>query len=114
MRCGCWARRSRGWRTPVTTCSALTGAGLDEVWQLVTDHQRALRDSGFLARRRNDQQVAWMWSMVRDRLTDRLREDPALRELTPTLEAHVRSGQLTAVLAADRLLGALLPGTPDR
>jgi LAO/AO transport system kinase len=98
-----------GWRTPVTTCSALTGAGLDEVWQLVTDHQKSLRDSGFLARRRSDQQVAWMWSMVRDRLTDRLREDPLLRQLTPDLEAHVRSGQLTAVLAADRLLEALFP-----
>lgn len=98
-----------GWRTPVTTCSALTGAGLDDLWKHVLDHQQALRDSGFLARRRSDQQVAWMWSMVRDRITDRLREDPALRELTPTLEAHVRSGELTAVLAADRIVETLLP-----
>ncbi len=101
-----------GWRTPVTTCSALTGAGLDEVWTLIESHQKALRESGFLARRRSDQQVAWMWSMVRDRLADRLREDPVLRDLTPQLEAHVRSGQLTAVLAADQLLAALLPAEP--
>jgi LAO/AO transport system kinase len=96
-----------GWRTPVTTCSSVTGDGLDEVWKLVTDHQEFLRDSGFLAKRRSDQQVAWMWSLVRDRLSDLLREDPALRELTPHLEAHVRSGQLTAVLAADQLMDAL-------
>jgi len=96
-----------GWRTPVTTCSSVTGDGLDEVWKLVTDHQKFLRDSGFLARRRSDQQVAWMWSLVRDRVSDLLREDPALRELTPHLEAHVRSGQLTAVLAADQLMDAL-------
>jgi LAO/AO transport system kinase len=100
-----------GWRTPVTTCSAVTGAGVDDVWKLVIDHQKALRDSGLLGRRRSDQQVAWMWSIVRDRLCDRLREDPTLRELTPQLEAHVRSGQITAVLAAGQLMERLIPPT---
>ena len=41
-RCGCCGRADDGWPTPVLTCSALTGNGLDEVWALVERHQRML------------------------------------------------------------------------
>jgi LAO/AO transport system kinase len=98
-----------GWATPVVTCSALTGAGVPEVWNLLEAHERALRESGELERRRRDQQVSWMWSLVRDQLIDRLREDPELRAMAPQLESEVRSGALSAGLAAERLVSAFLP-----
>jgi LAO/AO transport system kinase len=96
-----------GWATPVVTCSALTGAGLPEVWAL---HEHLLRESGELDRRRRDQQVSWMWSLVRDQLIDRLRDDPKLRAMAPQLESEVRSGVLSAGLAAEQLVSAFLPG----
>jgi LAO/AO transport system kinase len=99
-----------GWVTPVVTCSALTGAGLAEVWALLEQHEHALRESGELDRRRRDQQVSWMWSLVRDQLIDRLRDDPKLRAMAPELEAEVRSGALSAGLAAEQLVSAFLPG----
>jgi LAO/AO transport system kinase len=105
-------RPEDGWVTPVVTCSAHTGKGLDEVWELLESHLTALRASGELEQRRRDQHVAWMWSLVRDSLMDRLREDPALRALAPTLEAAVRDGNLTPVLAAERLVAAMLPVPP--
>ena len=33
------------WRVPVLTCSAETGAGLEELWKTVDRHQAALRES---------------------------------------------------------------------
>jgi LAO/AO transport system kinase len=98
-----------GWKTPVVTCSALTGAGLPEIWALLQQHEDALRASGELDRRRRDQQVSWMWSMVRDQLIDRLRDDPKLRAMAPQLESDVRSGALSAGLAAEQLVSAFLP-----
>ena len=98
-----------GWVPPVVTCSALTGAGLPEIWTLLQDHERALRDSGELERRRSNQQVSWMWSLVRDQLTDRLRDDPRLRTIAPQLESEVRAGTLSAGLAAEQLVSAFLP-----
>ena len=50
-----------------------------------------------------------MWSLVRDQLIDRLREDPELRAMAPQLESEVRSGALSAGLAAERLVSAFLP-----
>ncbi|MFC3998363.1 methylmalonyl Co-A mutase-associated GTPase MeaB [Nocardiopsis sediminis] len=94
------------WRPPVLTSSGLTGEGLDEVWEAVLAHRRALEEAGAFAERRSGQQVGWMWSQVRDRLMDRLTRHPGVRGLTPGAEEAVRAGDLTATLAAERLLAA--------
>ena len=101
-----------GWVAPVVTCSAQTGDGLAEVWKLVQSHQSALNATGDLQRRRREQHVAWMWSLVRDQLMDRLRDNPGVRALVPVLESDVREGRVTAVLAADQLVNVLLTGRP--
>ncbi|MET9609440.1 methylmalonyl Co-A mutase-associated GTPase MeaB [Streptomyces sp. NPDC006512] len=94
------------WTPPVLTCSARESAGLDEVWKRLEQHRTLLEAGGRLAAKRAAQQVEWTWSMVRDELLERLRADPAVRELAPGLEAEVRAGTVTATSAADRILGA--------
>ncbi|ANY09214.1 methylmalonyl Co-A mutase-associated GTPase MeaB [Pseudonocardia sp. HH130630-07] len=95
------------WRAPVLSCSAQTGKGLDKVWGKVTEHRAALDRGGELATRRADQQVEWMWQMVRDRLMDRVLRDPAVAGQLPSLTAEVRGGGLTPTLAAQRILDVL-------
>ncbi|MGW2259898.1 methylmalonyl Co-A mutase-associated GTPase MeaB [Streptomyces sp. NPDC001780] len=95
------------WTPPVLSCSAREGTGLAEVWERLEQHRSLLDADGRLAAIRADQQVDWAWSMVRERLLRRLREDPAVRELTPELERRVREGTLTATSAAERILDAL-------
>jgi LAO/AO transport system kinase len=96
-----------GWEVGVTTCSARTGAGLPELWASLEHAHERLRASG-LAELRASQSTAWMWSEVTDTLLDRLRSDPAVRELVPELERAVAAGELAATVAAQRLLGAFL------
>ncbi|WP_067803156.1 methylmalonyl Co-A mutase-associated GTPase MeaB [Actinomadura formosensis] len=92
--------------TPVLTCSAREGTGLEEVWAEIVGHQDRLRASGELETRRRRQQVGWTWAMVRDRLLTELREHPGVRRLAPRLEQEVADGTLTPALAADRILAA--------
>jgi LAO/AO transport system kinase len=94
------------WTTPVLTCSALTGVGLDDVQQRINDHRAAMRAAGEFDRKRSQQQVDWTWTMVRDVLLTRLHGDPAVQALVPEVEDQVRTGQLTATLAAERILAA--------
>jgi GTPase len=98
------AEREGDWTPPVLTCSGLTGAGLDTVWEQVERHHRALSESGSLERKRRRQQVDWMWTMVRDTLLTRLHEHPGVRALAPDLEREVAEGELTPTLAAERVL----------
>jgi LAO/AO transport system kinase len=95
----------------VLTCSGLTGAGLDVVWETVRSHRASLESSGELAERRRQQQVDWTWSMVRDQLLASLHGSPAVRQLAPDLERQVRAGELTATLAADQILRAFREST---
>ena len=98
---------SEHWRAPVLSCSAQTGKGLDTVWGKVLEHRAALDKHGELATRRADQQVEWMWAMVRDQLMDRLTGDPDVKERLPGLTAEVRRGELTPTLAAQEILELL-------
>jgi LAO/AO transport system kinase len=92
------------WKTPVLTCSGLSGAGLDTVWEQVRRHHDQLSASGELDGKRRRQQVDWTWTMVRDTLLTRLSEHPGVRALTPELERQVADGELTPTLAAERIL----------
>ena len=95
------------WRVPVLTCSARTGDGVADVWDTVCEHRDTLEGSGALARKRADQEVAWMWATVQDRVLHRLRHDGATRDTVTMLETALREGETTATRAATTLLEAL-------
>jgi len=100
------------WAPPVLTCSGLTGAGLDTLWEQVQLHHRTLAESGELAEKRRRQQVDWTWTMVRDTLLTRLQEHPGVRALAPDLEREVADGTLTPTLAAERILEVFADSPP--
>ena len=97
------APRSEHWHPPVVTYSALTGAGIAELWQKILDHRTAMNASGDFAARRRQQQVKWMWSMLESRMMQRLRSDPAIRAQVKKIETEVADGRMAPALAADRI-----------
>jgi LAO/AO transport system kinase len=103
------APRSPNWSPPVVTFSALTGNGVPELWKQVEAHRAAMTKSGELAARRREQQVKWMWSMLEERLTARLRTDPAVRTKLKAAEAAVAEGKLAPTLAVEQI-AALIEG----
>ena len=100
---------SPNWTPPVLTCSALTDDGLPEIWSRIETHRDTLTASGELRRRRQDQQVHWMWSMVEDRVLGSFRSSPQVASLVPELEGAVRAGTVPATAAAVRLVRAFDP-----
>ncbi|MCX2729899.1 methylmalonyl Co-A mutase-associated GTPase MeaB [Saccharopolyspora sp. NFXS83] len=97
---------SASWTPPVVTCSGLTGTGLDSLWEQIEQHRATLTDTGELADKRSRQQVEWTWALVRDQLMAELVTHPEVRGIVDEVESHVRAGELTASLAAERLLRA--------
>jgi LAO/AO transport system kinase len=97
---------TEGWTTPVLTCSARTGTGVDALWDRVEEFATAGRASGRLERRRQEQALEWMHAMVAERLQDRFYRDRRVQEVLIGIEDEVRSGRLPATAAAWRLLAA--------
>lgn len=96
----------KDWTPPVLTVSGLTGAGLDTLWGQVERHREIMAANGARTARRANQDGRWMWAMVNDRLAEAFRTAPAVAALVGETEAAVRSGDLPASAAADRLLKA--------
>ena len=94
------------WRPPVLTMSALEGTGLQELWDTILRHRDVLTQAGEFEAKRRQQQVDWMWSMVRDTVLDRVFSDPAVRDIRAEVERQVRDGELTAALAAQQIVDA--------
>ncbi|MBP6997687.1 MAG: methylmalonyl Co-A mutase-associated GTPase MeaB [Phycicoccus sp.] len=93
-------------RPPVLTCSAMTGLGLDEVWDAVVAHREWLVEQGSLEARRAQQQQDWMWAMVDAHLTDAVRSSASVATLRVGLEEDVRAGRISAVDGAAQVLAA--------
>ncbi|MDR7300446.1 methylmalonyl Co-A mutase-associated GTPase MeaB [Haloactinomyces albus] len=94
------------WRPPVLTCSGLNGTGLDTLWEHIEQHRATLTETGELAEKRSRQQVDWTWSLVRDQLMSELTGHSGVQSVLGEVEQQVRDGELTASLAAQRILGA--------
>lgn len=95
---------SANWTPPVVTCSALTGAGLASLWETVQDHRQRLLKTGELQARRKAQALEWMWSLIREGLTDRFHRHPAVAQALGDIVNQVRQGELLATTAARKLL----------
>jgi len=98
--------RSPSWTPPVVTYSALTGDGIAELWGQIVAHRKKTATSGEHARIRREQQVKWMWSMLEERLFQRLRHDAGIRAKLSKIEAEVAAGRLSPMLAVEEIAAA--------
>lgn len=99
-----------GWVPPVTTCSALTGEGISEVWDLIARHRQFLGPVG-LAAKRSGQQWELTTTLVREALLGRLDASEAVVAARRRLRPQVLAGDLTAAGAADEILAAFDTGS---
>ena len=101
------APRSANWSPPVVTYSALTGNGIAELWAQVLAHKEKMIASSELSTRRREQQVKWMWTMLEERLTARLRNDASVRAKLRQMESQVAAGKLAPTLAVEEIAKVL-------
>jgi LAO/AO transport system kinase len=96
------------WTVPVETCSALSGAGVPEAWDMVKSFQEIMTGKGALGARRAEQARAWLWNEVSDTLMSSLKSDKGTREIASTLEDQVAQGIITPSMAAQRMVRKFL------
>jgi len=94
-----------GWTVPVRTCSALTGAGLPEAWQLIEEYAAHTQASGYWQHRRAQQQLQWLEEAVRQTLETQFYGRADVQRTLPGVRQAVAEGQLTPWAAAEQLLG---------
>jgi LAO/AO transport system kinase len=97
-------RAESGWTPRAVSCSALTGAGIRELWQCVLEYVSLTKANGWFARARREQQRKWMHEMIEQALRQRFDASPAVRHSMEALERDVAAGRSTSFRAARMLL----------
>ncbi len=101
---------TEGWATRALAASAASGAGVEEVWATVEEFVAAAKAGGAFARRRAEQERAWMNALVDEGLRDLFRDHPGVLAARRDLEDRVARGELPATVAARQLLDLFRQG----
>jgi len=91
----------------VLTCSALRRIGIDTVWQAIARRHERLQQSCDLERRRQRQNLHWLWSVVQARLANTLDTHAGVTAVRDEIERQVSDGTLPVEAAARKILEAL-------
>jgi LAO/AO transport system kinase len=92
------------WSPPVQRISGQSGAGLSELWTTIRQHRAKTEASGGRARRRSEQQVRWLDSLLAEGLAEAFARQPGMADALTAMRSDVAAGRLPASLAAEALL----------
>ncbi len=95
---------TEGWKSRAGICSASTGEHIDEVWKTAQEFLAATRESGVFERRRREQAIHWMHSLIRDYLDHLFYQNPCIADALPRAEDAISRGRATPSTAANDLL----------
>ncbi len=97
-------RSQSGWTPRALACSALTGAGVPELWTCIQEHAALTAANGWRSLARREQARRWMHELVEQELRRRFAAHPSVRSRLTTLEQDVLEGRTPAFRAARTLL----------
>ncbi|MDO8457017.1 MAG: methylmalonyl Co-A mutase-associated GTPase MeaB [Burkholderiaceae bacterium] len=99
------------WHPKALLLSALNAEGIDTFWAAVNEFKTLQTADGKLAKRRQQQSLAWMWERIDAGLKLQFRQNHKVRELLPQLLKDVSEGRVAASTAARNLLNTGQMGT---
>jgi LAO/AO transport system kinase len=87
--------REDNWSAKVQTCSALTGAGLPEIWSQVQRFAEQMEANGWWTKRRELQTAYWLDRLLREAVWQQFLSSPAMQEKATDIRQQVLSGQIS-------------------
>jgi LAO/AO transport system kinase len=98
---------SKDWDPPVLTCSALKKIGLNEIWETVADHHKALKTAGEFDAKRRKQAQDWMYFLLEEGLKSWFFSHPDIKDNLPRLRSAIHNQEISPTAAAGQLLNHL-------
>lgn len=96
-----------GWTTGAYVCSALTGEGVDGIWQVIMSFMNKMKRNGALAVRRNQQTLQWVRSMADDSIHNLIYSNTNVQRCIENIGIDVTSGELSPTMAAKKLIDTI-------
>lgn len=85
-------------------CSAMTGDGVDDVWQEIQDSIVKMKRSGYFEANRKQQAVYWLDQTIRENVIEAFFENEEIRKAYEQIKKAVLAGQKSPFTAAEEIL----------
>lgn len=91
---------TEGWETSVLTASALTSAGIPEIWELIQNFKEVTLSSGIFNERRQKQNLDWFYLIIENELKSIFFDNPMIKNKLSELEKQIKNGKIIPAEAA--------------
>jgi LAO/AO transport system kinase len=96
--------KASGWQPKAVTCSALTGAGMTVIWDLLLDFQRVTQANDWFQKNRKEQSKRWLHELLEQELKRLFFSQKNVRENLERIERAVVAGEMAAVNGVGELV----------
>lgn len=100
-----------GWPPPAVTCSAATGEGIPEIWDMIGDYISFTENSNFFSKKRLHQARQIMIDFIDRQLHDHFYNHPDLKSILQEKEIQLSKGEISPYQAAGQLLEVYFRGS---
>lgn len=98
-------RENTFWNPPVHLTSAISGSGVQELWQIANDYKKSAHESGYFDNARKKQNEEWVKFLLNDMLTDHFYGNPEIKKMYDSLKPGIFEGKILPTEAAEKLFG---------
>ena len=98
---------TEGWTTQAYTCSALTGEGIEDMWNIIMEFIGITKESGIFHARRNTQTINWVRQMAESYAIDKVFGNPSIKQAMENMAPLIKSGGVSPSVALKQLIDAM-------
>lgn len=95
---------TEGWSTEALLTSAINDEGIVEVWNNINKFVRAIRKSGIYEKRRREQQLEWVYSLIDSTILNKFYSKSAVSKIRAKIDKQVLEGKMTTTEAVNLIL----------
>lgn len=96
--------KESGWKPLVKLCSALENTGITEVWEMILDFEKLVKENDHFHHNRQEQNKFWMYQTINEYLKDRFYQNPKVKDALEKQLRLIEKNKVTAFAAAKKLL----------
>jgi LAO/AO transport system kinase len=96
--------KENDWAPKVLTCSSITGTGIPEIWEMISEYQSNNKAGGYFSSKRKSQNTYWFHQTVESLLKQQFYSQKAVVKTMIPLQKEVENNTISPFRAAERLL----------
>lgn len=96
--------KKSGWIPKVTTCSAITKEGINDVWKIISDYFDLAKENQYFQNKRQEQNQFWMMETINEQLKTHFYNHPDIISLLEQNKKAVQNNEISPFAAAKILL----------